>query len=171
MKLTAKIIAIVYLAVAVLAGAGGYLTIRNEMRNFKKQQEDRALALNLQSSEKLRKAWEDGGGASAKSALARSQFEIRHSQMRWVQFDVAAHHTDAPRAPAQSLRQVASAGQVTSVIVRNGDDAGWLHTYLPVSTDARIKGWTVRRPVAGRKDDAWSPSKPGVRRSFVSSMS
>jgi signal transduction histidine kinase len=129
MKLTAKLILIVFLAMALLTCASAFLSIRQQFAGFQQEQERQARQLQPQVARDLARAWQERGRAGVEEAMAGMNLEVRTTKLRWVQFNVNANHPDSPSAPSDSLGRVIH-GEIESVVVENK-----LHTYVPAATD------------------------------------
>jgi len=134
MKLTAKIIMIVFLAMTLLTCASAYLSIRQQLVGFQREKEQHARELQPQVSRDLRKAWKERGRAGVRDVMSRMAVEVRTTKMRFVQFNVNAGHPDSPTVSSQSLRRVYH-GEIESVVVHEATGKRALHTYVPVSFD------------------------------------
>jgi signal transduction histidine kinase len=131
MKLTAKLILIVFLAVAALTCASGYFTASLQLMSFQQGRQEMVQELRREVEERLTKAWRQNGRTGLEAAMATMNPQISRTRMRWVSFNVAPEHPDSPNAPSNSLQRV-TRGEVQSVVVRSAGDDGWLRTYLPV---------------------------------------
>lgn len=131
MKLTAKLILIAFLVHTLLISVGAFIGIQRQLSIFEADREDRAREFRQQLADHLGNAWRDGGRSAVEQAMETMPDEMHYTRLRWVQFNVASDHPDAPRIAASSLQSVLR-GNVDAIVVRN-QEGGWLHTYVPIA--------------------------------------
>ncbi|QDS96897.1 sensor histidine kinase [Adhaeretor mobilis] len=137
MKLAAKLILIVFVAIALLTCASAYLTVRHQFESFQREREEKARALKPIITDQLSKAWKEHGRPGVADALSGMPMEMRHSRMRWVEFGVESGHPDAPQVSQTALRRVVT-GEIESVVTRSNSGEGWLHTYVPIDENEPV---------------------------------
>ncbi len=138
MKLTAKIVGIFMLGIALLTALHGYLTVLREDQQLKSGMEQQAQALGHEVRETLIVAWRNGGHAGAMQ-LVRG-LESRHQDMtiRWVALD-EERTTASVAIPVEVLRDVAG-GTMVSVTGQDEQGRDVRHMYYPVDIENRRTG-------------------------------
>ncbi|MCA9213757.1 MAG: HAMP domain-containing protein [Planctomycetales bacterium] len=162
MKLAAKLILILFLAVGALTTAMAYFTIHQQYASFQKGREETARELKDKVSDLLTKAWKEGGREGVDDALASMSLEIRQTEMRWVQFNADGDHPDAPTAPMDSLPRVLE-GKIESVVIRHNGGEERLHTFFQVPGHADDR-------VGVELSDSLAPLKEQERRTVYSTI-
>jgi two-component system NtrC family sensor kinase len=139
MKLTLKLMSVIVAGIIALTALDVYLTVRREIRLFDTDMKRDALVLGRSVRDLLEHIWRVGGQEGALALIERVNAEGHIIRMRWVWLDGQADELHRPHIPLSLLSPVVR-GEELSIKRSGSDDAGYLYSYVPVSTVTGRKG-------------------------------
>ena len=131
MKLTIKIMSLIFLGIIILLAADGYLSIKREINLFDSNMKSNAHLLGNTIKELTLDAWHESGQSRALELIKRVDKEENHMRLRWVWLDAPPGSPYKPRVTRAKLFPV-SQGQEISVKKEDENGPGHLYTYVPV---------------------------------------
>jgi len=131
MKLTIKIMSLIFLGIIILLAADGYLSIKREINLFDNDMKRNAHLLGNTVKELTLDTWHDAGQNRALELIKRVDREENHMRIRWVWPGDLSGGPYMPRIALEKLFPV-SQGHEISVKKTNEDGLGHLYTYVPV---------------------------------------
>jgi len=134
MKLSAKIMRVVFLVIIVLLAIDGYLSAEREIKMFDDDMEHDALQLGHMMKKLLVDAWQVKGQDLALEFIEEANKDEHRIQIRWVWLDVSPGDPYAPRISRTKLGPVVH-GQEISLKKKDETGVGHRYTYIPVPID------------------------------------
>jgi len=131
MKLTIKIMSLIFLGIIILLTADGYLSIKREINLFDNDMKRNAHLLGNTVKELTLDTWHAAGQNRALELIKRVDREENHMRIRWVWLGDLSGDPYMPRIALEKLFPV-SQGHEISVKKTNEDGPGHLYTYVPV---------------------------------------
>ena len=131
MKLTIKIMSLIFLGIIALLIADGYISVRSEINLFDNDMKQNALLLGNTVKELTLDAWHESGRNRALELIKRVDKEENHMRIRWIWL---GHLSTAPYIPHVALEKLlpVSRGQEISVKKTEKSGPGHRYTYIPV---------------------------------------
>ena len=134
MKLSTKIMRVVFLVIIVLLAIDGYLSAKREIKMFDDDMEHDALQLGHTMKKLLADAWQVKGQDLALEFIKEANKDEHQIQIRWVWLDASPGDPYAPRISRAKLGPVVH-GQEISLKERVETGVGHRYTYVPVPID------------------------------------
>ena len=131
MKLTIKIMSLIFLGITTLLAADGYLSVKREISLFDNDMKQNAHLLGNTVKELTLDTWHKAGQNRALELIKRVDKEENHMRIRWVWLDDLSDASHMPRVSREKLFSV-SRGQEISVKKMDHNGSGHLYTYVPV---------------------------------------
>jgi two-component system NtrC family sensor kinase len=137
MKLTIKIMSLIFLGIIALLAADGYISIKREINLFDNDMKQNAYLLGNTVKVLTLNAWHESGQNRALELIKRVDKEENHMRIRWVWLGNLSGGPYMPRVARKKLTAVFH-GQEISVKKIDGNGPGYRYTYIPVkiSNDA-----------------------------------
>jgi two-component system, NtrC family, sensor kinase len=131
MKLTIKIMSIIFLGIIFLLIVDGYISVKREINLFDNDMERNASLLGNTVKELTLDTWHDAGQDRALALIKRADREENHMRIRWVWLD---NPSGGPYIPHVAREQLASVSLGKEISVKKLDHHGYghLYTYVPV---------------------------------------
>ena len=139
MKLSAKIMRVVFLVIIVLLAIDGYLSAKREIKMFDDDMEHDALQLGDMMKKLLADAWQVKGQDLALKFIEEANKDEHRIQIRWIWLDASPGDPYAPRISRAKLGPVIH-GQGISLKKRVETGVGHRYTYVPVSINNMRNG-------------------------------
>jgi signal transduction histidine kinase len=134
MKLSAKIMRVVFIVIIVLLTIDGYLSAHREIKMFDDDMEHDALQLGHIIKKIFSDAWQVKGQDLALEFIEDANKEEHHIQIRWVWLDASPGDPYAPRISAANLGPVIHRQEISlKKMAETG--VGHRYTYIPVPVD------------------------------------
>ncbi len=131
MKLTIKIMGLIFLGIITLLAIDGYLSVRREINLFDNYMKRNAFLLGNTVKELTLDTWHTSGKRRALELIKRVDKEENYMRIRWVRLDAQPNSSDKPHIGRMKLAPVLK-GQSISVKKTNEKGPGHLYTYIPV---------------------------------------
>jgi two-component system NtrC family sensor kinase len=131
MKLTIKIMSLIFLGIIALLAADGYISVKREIKLFDNDMKQNALLLGNTVKELTLYAWHASGRNRALELIKKVDKEENHMRIRWVWLGHLSSGPYIPRVARKKLIPV-SRGQEISVKKIDGSGTGYRYTYIPV---------------------------------------
>src|SRR5574341_701144 len=131
MKLSFKIMSIVFLGIFVLLVIDGYLAVQREIELFTQDVQHDALLLGQAAKPLVSEAWEHGGQSHALELIESINQDESLLQIRWVWLDAAPDDPFAPRVALTALDSV-SGDQEAFIKKTSKNSFGSLYVYIPM---------------------------------------
>ena len=131
MKLTIKIMSLIFLGIITLLTADGYLSIKREINLFDNDMKRNAHLLGNTVKELTLDTWHAAGQNRALELIKRVDREENHMRIRWVWLSNLSGGPYMPRVARELLFPV-SRGQEISVKENDNKSSGHFYTYVPV---------------------------------------
>src|SRR5574341_107301 len=112
MKLSFKIMSIVFLGIFVLLVIDGYMSVQREIELFTNDVRHDALLLGHAAKQLVSEAWEHGGQSHAFELIESINQDEHQMQIRWVWLDAAPDDPFAPRVSPARLNSDSSGQEV-----------------------------------------------------------
>ena len=106
MKLTAKIIFLVFAVIAVLLAADGYLSVRRDTQLFADDMRNDTLLLGHAMKDLVIDVWRIGGQEQALRNIERRNDSSQQIRIRWVWLDALPGEAHEPQVSADKLAPV-----------------------------------------------------------------
>ncbi len=137
MKLTIKIMSLIFLGIIALLAADGYVSVKREINLFDNDMKQNAYLLGNTVKELTLDAWHASGRNRALELIKRVDKEENHMRIRWVWLGSPSGGPYMPHVARQKLAPVFHGHEIS---VKKMDDNGYGHryTYIPIkiSNDA-----------------------------------
>jgi two-component system, NtrC family, sensor kinase len=137
MKLTIKIMGLIFLGIIALLAADGYITVKREINLFDNDMKLNAYLLGNTVKELTLDAWHESGRNRALELIKKVDKEENHMRIRWVWLGSLSRGPYMPRVALKKLTAVFNGHEIS---VKKADDngPGYRYTYIPVkvSNDA-----------------------------------
>ncbi|MEQ9409246.1 MAG: HAMP domain-containing sensor histidine kinase [Fuerstiella sp.] len=144
MKLTAKIVAMFFLASSALLAVGGWLSVQRQSALYRQELADRHRQVALALQPLLNS---DLNVTTVRRLFGASYLDEKRVSLRWVWLDRALNVETLPLADATRLRQ-ASPGQVISLPVeRNNGTELYCSYYLVATPEGRLGALEMTEPL------------------------
>ena len=131
MKLTIKIMSLIFLGIIALLAADGYISVKREIRLFDNDMKQNAFLLGNTVKELTLDAWHTSGRNRALELIKQVDKEENHMRIRWVWLGHLSNGPYIPRVAREKLLPV-SRGQEISMKATGGSGPGYRYTYIPV---------------------------------------
>lgn len=131
MKLTIKIMSLIFLGIITLLAIDGYLSVRREITLFDNDMKRNALLLGNTVKELTLDTWHTSGKKRALDLIKSVDKEKNHMRVRWVMIDAQSDNSLKPRISRTKLVSVLR-GKSISIKKTNEEGPGHLYTYIPV---------------------------------------
>ena len=131
MKLTIKIMSLIFLGIIALLAADGYVSVKREINLFDNDMKQNAYLLGNTVKELTLDAWHESGRNRALNLIKRVDKEENHMRIRWVWLSNASGGPYAPHVARKKLVAV-SRGQEISIKKMDENGTGHRYTYIPV---------------------------------------
>ena len=137
MKLTIKIMSLIFLGIIALLAADGYISVKREINLFDNDMKQNAYLLGNTVKELTLDTWHESGRNRALELIKKVDKEENHMRIRWVWLDNLSGGPYMPRVARKKLFPVFQ-GQEISVKKIDDNGPGYRYTYIPVkiSNDA-----------------------------------
>ena len=139
MKLSAKIMRVVFLVIIMLLTIDGYLSAHREIKMFDDDMEHDALQLGHIIKKMFADAWQVEGQDLALELIEDVNKDDHRIQIRWIWLDESPGGRYFPRISLAKLGPVTH-GQEISFKKMVGTGAGQRYTYIPVPIDNMRRG-------------------------------
>jgi len=134
MKLSTKIMSLVFLGIIALLAVDGYLSAHREIRMFDKDMEHDALLLGHAMKKLITDAWQVKGQDLTLKLIEEANKDENQVEIRWVWLDAPPGDPYAPRVSRAKLGPVVRGQEISfKEMAAKGD--GHRYTYVPVSID------------------------------------
>jgi two-component system, NtrC family, sensor kinase len=139
MKLTIKIMSLIFLGIIALLVVDGYISVKREINMFDNDMKRNAHLLGNTVKELTLDAWHEAGQSRALELIKRVDRKENYMRIRWVWLGDLSDGPYAPRVSPDKLVPV-SRGQEISVKKMDGNGSGHLYTYVPVKINSQKYG-------------------------------
>jgi two-component system, NtrC family, sensor kinase len=139
MKLTIKIMSLIFFGIIILLAADGYLSIKREIKLFDNDMKRNAHLLGNTVKELTLDTWHEAGQYRALELIKRVDKEENYMRIRWVWLGDLSGGLYMPRVAPEKLFPV-SRGQEISVKKMDNNGSGHLYTYVPVEINSQEYG-------------------------------
>ncbi len=134
MKLSFKIVGIVFLVILILLVIDSYLSVRQEIKLYENDLRHDTVLLGHALQQLVSEAWRHNGPQHALELIDEVNKDEKQIKIRWVWLDASPHDPFAPRLPRDRLNAVL-AGQEVWFRENQKNGAGEIYTYVPVEVD------------------------------------
>ncbi|MGD9233868.1 MAG: ATP-binding protein [Desulfobacterales bacterium] len=135
MKLTIKIMSLIFLGIIALLVVDGYISVRREINLFDNDMKRNAHLLGNTVKELTLDTWHEAGQNRALELIKRVDREENYMRIRWVWLGDLSVEPYVPRVAPKKLFPV-SRGQEISVKKMDDNGSGHLYTYVPVQINS-----------------------------------
>ncbi|MHC4403542.1 MAG: sensor histidine kinase [Planctomycetota bacterium] len=143
MKLAAKLVSVVMLAIILLVVVNGLIGIRRQVRVFEQDANADATAIGDAMEEMIAEAWRERGEAGVAELIreaSEQQSEQQHGiRIRFVYFDAEIGDPYCPAAPRERISAILVQRELL-IWAPDPDGTEYLHAYWPVSMSGPRKG-------------------------------
>lgn len=139
MRLSFKIMGLVFLGMLVPLVIDGYLSVQREVALFTEDMRHDALLLGRAMKQLVIEAWQHGGESRALELIKEVNQDEPQLQIRWVWLAARPGDAFAPRVPPARLG-AARSGQEVSVNEPRENGSGYFYTYVPVMLEGGRRG-------------------------------
>jgi two-component system, NtrC family, sensor kinase len=139
MKLTIKIMSLIFLGIIALLVVDGYISVKREINLFDNDMTRNAHLLGNTVKELTLDTWRKTGQDRALELIKRVDREENYMRIRWVWPGDLSDGPYIPRVAPEKLFPV-SRGQEISVKKMDNNGAGHLYTYVPVKINNQKYG-------------------------------
>jgi len=139
MKLTIKIMSLIFLGILALLVVDGYISVQREINLFDNDMKRNAHLLGNTVKELTIDTWHDAGRNRALELIKRVDREGNYMRIRWVWLNHMSEGPYMPRVAPEKLFPV-SRGQEISVKKMDSYGSGHLYTYVPVDINSQEYG-------------------------------
>jgi signal transduction histidine kinase len=148
MKLSFKIMSIVFLVIFVLLVIDGYLSVRREIEAYENDLRHDTVLLGHALRQLVFEAWQRNGPEHALALIDEVNKDEQHVKIRWVWLDVSPNDPFAPRIPRAKLTAVLR-GHEAWFRENQENGSGEIYTYIPLEVDnSRPGALEVRESLA-----------------------
>ncbi len=152
MKLSFKIMSIVFLGIFVLLLIDGYLSVQREITLFTDDMRHDVLLLGHAMKQLVSEAWQHGGQNRALELIKNVNRDEPQIQIRWVWLDTAPDDPFAPHVSPARLDSVIS-GHEISINEKRKSGTGYFYRYIPIKVEThRIGALELRESHAALYD-------------------
>lgn len=131
MKLTIKIMSLIFLGIIALLAIDGYLSVKREINEFNMDMNRNALLLGNTVKKLTLDTWHTSGESRALELIKEVDKEGNHIRIRWVWLDAPPGDPYKPSISKIKLLPVAQ-NQAISFEKTGKKPPGYLYTYVPV---------------------------------------
>jgi two-component system, NtrC family, sensor kinase len=131
MKLTIKIMSLIFLGIIALLVIDGYISVKREINQFDNDMKRNAYLLGNTVKELTLDTWHEAGQNRALELIKKVDREENYMRIRWVWLSDLSSSSYMPRVSPDKLVPV-SRGQEISVKKMDSSYSGHLYTYVPV---------------------------------------
>jgi signal transduction histidine kinase len=139
MKLTIKIMSLIFLGIIALLVVDGYISVKREINLFDNDMKRNAHLLGNTVKELTLDTWHEAGQNRALELIKRVDREENYMRIRWVWLGDLSGGPYMPRVAPEKLFPV-SRGQEISVKKLDNNGSGHLYTYVPVKISSNLYG-------------------------------
>jgi two-component system NtrC family sensor kinase len=139
MKLTIKIMSLIFLGIIMLLVADGYISVKREINLFDNDMKQNAYLLGNTVKELTLDAWHASGRQRALELIKRVDKEENHMRIRWVWLGNPSSGPYVPHVAPGKLAAV-SRGQEISIKKTDEKGPGHRYTYIPVKIGNDVVG-------------------------------
>jgi two-component system NtrC family sensor kinase len=139
MKLAAKLVSAVLLAVGILLALDGYFTVQREIELFQTDMRRDARVLGRTLQPLVEHAWRAGGAERALRLVAEANEQEELVTIRWVWLTGLPDERYRPHASHGDLGQLLNRHHL-SFVADDEHGEGYLYTYIPVAVDGQEPG-------------------------------
>ena len=156
MKLTAKLILFLTVAIMIAMAVNGYVSVRREVQLFDQDMQQHALALGSAMRSQLVDARRTGGLSRAMQLIADANAGEHLVHTRWVWLDASPDSAYSPRLSPQDLEPVVH-GHLLSVKRPDRAGGGFRYTYIPLAAPPdRPAALEMSESLAHLNDYTWA---------------
>lgn len=134
-KLAAKLIASLALAVVAMLTLEAYVSVQRNVEVFESDMRRDANQLGRTLKDLTEDVWKTNGQQRAMQLIEEANEEELLVSVRWVWLDATVREEFRPRASSEELESV-RAGNTISFSQHHDDGAGFLYTYVPLEGDS-----------------------------------
>src|SRR5262245_56114556 len=134
MKLSFKLMSIVFLVILVLLVVDGYLSARREIATYENDLRHDTVLLGHALKQLVFEAWRHDGPKHALELIEEVNKDEPQIQIRWVWLDASPNDAFAPRIPAAKLSAVLE-GHEAWFKEKQENGSGQICTYVPIKVD------------------------------------
>jgi two-component system NtrC family sensor kinase len=139
MKLTIKIMSLIFLGIIALLVVDGYISVKREINLFDNDMTRNAHLLGNTVKELTLDTWRETGQDRALELIKRVDREENYMRIRWVWPGDLSGGPYMPRVAPEKLLPV-SRGQEISIKKMDHNGSGHLYTYVPVKINSQKYG-------------------------------
>jgi two-component system NtrC family sensor kinase len=139
MKLTIKIMSLIFLGITALLIADGYISVGREINLFDNDMKQNASLLGNTVKELTLSTWQQAGQDRALELIKKVDREENHMRIRWVWLGDLSRGPYIPRVSREQLFSI-SLGKEISVKKSDHKGYGHLYTYVPVKISGNEYG-------------------------------
>lgn len=148
MKLAAKLVSTLVVAIAIVLVLDGLLAVQREIELFHSDMRHDAHLLGTVLKTSIVDAWQSGGKDQAFQLVADANQQKDRVAFRWVWLDTTDDTRYQPRVELDRLKDV-SCGQEVSLTSSGEGGSDFLYTYIPVDVgDGRPAALEIRETLA-----------------------
>jgi len=152
MKLTIKIMGLIFLGIIVLLAVDGYISVKREINLFDNDMKRNAHLLGKTVKELTLDTWHEAGQNQALKLIKRVDKEENHMRIRWVWPDTSSAGPYKPRVTQAKLFPLFQGIEI-SIKKTNEDGPGHLYTYVPVKiSDGKYGALEISESLSKLKD-------------------
>ena len=161
MKLSFKIMSLVFLVIFVLLVIAGYLSVRREIALYENDLRHDTVLLGHALKQLVSEAWQHNSPEHALELIDEVNKDESQIKIRWVWLDVSPGDPFAPRIPTEKLNAVL-AGEEAWFRENQKNGSGEIYTYVPLRVEnGRPGALEVRESLStlhaySRHSIAWS---------------
>ena len=139
MKLTIKIMGLIFLGIIALLAVDGYITVKREINLFDNDMKQNAFMLGNTVKELTIGAWHESGRNRALELIKKVDKEENHMRIQWVWLGGLS---SGPYMPHVALKKLTAVFNGHEISVKKTDDngPGYRYTYIPVKISNNAHG-------------------------------
>ncbi|MGH7495512.1 MAG: HAMP domain-containing protein [bacterium] len=134
MKLSFKLMSIVFLVILVLLVVDGYLSARREIETYENDLRHDTVLLGHALKQLVFEAWQRNGPEHALELIDEVNKHEQQIKIRWVWLDASPNDPFAPRIPTVKLHAVLE-GHEAWFKAKQENGSGEICTYVPIKVD------------------------------------
>ena len=139
MKLTIKIMGLIFLGIIALLAVDGYIAVKREINLFDNDMKQNAFMLGNTVKELTIGAWHESGRNRALELIKKVDKEENHMRIQWVWLGGLS---SGPYMPHVALKKLTAVFNGHEISVKKTDDngPGYRYTYIPVKISNNAHG-------------------------------
>ena len=157
MKLTAKLVSVLMLAIVVLNAARCLLDLRRQKWIFRQLAREEAEMIGDAMEEMVVVAWRERGAAGALELISSASEHEHRMELRWVWFDARPGEKYHPSTTPPAQLATYPSQHAQPIVAPHDDGDSYVHFYWPVEIEGPRKGGLeLYKPMSELELRKWS---------------